>query len=125
MPKTLTIAGGRPGTLKSSLTITNGARSDANNVVVTLEGPATAAYSSSTPGAASQELIPGGMLRLTWVFPSVKGPGNETIKLNQTVAASVPDGANLSFRATVQADDGRNDSATRTVQVRNRSTASP
>ena len=38
-PKTVTIAGGRPGTLKSTLTVTNGARGDAQNVVVTLDGP--------------------------------------------------------------------------------------
>ncbi len=38
-PKTLTIAGGRPGQLKSSLTITNGSRGETKNVVVTLDRP--------------------------------------------------------------------------------------
>jgi len=120
MPKNLTIAGGRPGTLKSSLTITNGARGDAQNVVVTLEGPAAAAYDSSSPGVTSTMTTPDGKLHLTWVFPSIKGPGNETIKLTQKVDPAVPDGATMGFRATVRADDGRSDDATRTVQVRNR-----
>ena len=120
MPKNVTIAGGRAGTLKSSLTISNGARGSAQNVVVTLDGPAAAAFDSSNPGVATSMTTPDGKLHLTWVFPSVKGPGNETIKLTQKVDPLVPDGATLSFRATVHADDGRSDDATRTVDVRNR-----
>ncbi len=119
MPKTVTIAGGKPGNLKSSLTITNGSRGDAQNVVVTLEGPAAAAFASAIPGPTTQETM-SGKLRLTWVFPAIKGPGNETIKVTHKVDASVPDGTNLSFQATVRAADGRTDNASRTVQVRNR-----
>jgi hypothetical protein len=119
MPKTVTIAGGRPGNLRSSLTITNGARGDARNVTVVLEGPAAATFASAIPGPTSQETV-GGKLRLTWVFPTLKGPGNETIKINHDVATNVPDGTNLSFQATVRADDGRTDNASRTVEVRNR-----
>jgi hypothetical protein len=120
MPKTLTMTGGKPGTLKSTLTVTNGARPDAKNVTVTLDGPATAAYSSAIPGPSSQQTTPDGKLRLTWTFPTIGGPGNETIKLTQKVSASVADGTSLSFHATVSAPDGRMDDATKTVAVRNR-----
>jgi uncharacterized repeat protein (TIGR01451 family) len=120
MPNNVTIAGDRPGNLKSSLTITNGGRGEAKNVLVTLEGPGTAAYDSATPGPADVETTADGKVRLTWIFPSVKGPGNETIKLTHKVDVDAPDGASLSFRATVRAQDGRSDDATETVAVRNR-----
>jgi uncharacterized repeat protein (TIGR01451 family) len=119
MPNRLTIAGGRPGTLKSTLMITNGGRGDAHNVVVTLEGPPSAAYESASP-AATLDLTGTGRLRLTWFFASIKGPGNRVIKLTQKVDPSVPSGSGLSFSATLEAEDGRRDDDSHSVEVRNR-----
>ena len=70
MPRNVTIAGGRAGNLKSTLSITNGGRGDAKNVLVTLEGPAAAAYDSATPGPASVDETSDGKVRLTWIFPN-------------------------------------------------------
>jgi uncharacterized repeat protein (TIGR01451 family) len=119
-PKTLTIAGGRPGQLKSSLTVTNGSRGETKDVVVTLEGPAAAAYKSALPSPSLNETTPQGNTKLTWTFPTMKGPGNKTIKITHEVAANTPDGTALNFHATVQAADGRHDDESRTVTVRNR-----
>jgi uncharacterized repeat protein (TIGR01451 family) len=83
VPKTLTIAGGRPGQLKSSLTITNGSRGETKDVVVTLEGPAAAAYKSALPSPSLNETTPQGNVKLTWTFPTMKGPGNKTIKTSE------------------------------------------
>ena len=115
MPKTLTIAGGKDGTLKSSITITNGSRSDLQNVIVTLDGPPTATFDSATPGPTMS-----GPGSLTWVFPTFNGHANVAIKLSQKVSATVADGTNLSFHAAVRSDDGRTDSDSTTVTVRNR-----
>ncbi len=119
MPKRVTIAGGRAGRLKSTISIVNGARGDAENVVVTLRGPATAALTSAIPGPNTSS-IESGVLTLTWVFPTMKGPGNQSIKINHDVAATVPNGVVLPFTATVRADDGRNDSISSNVEVSNR-----
>ena len=120
MPKTLTIAGGKAGTLKSTLTITNGGRGDTKNVVATLTGPAAATFNSSIPGPSSQSTTPQGEKQLTWTFPTLKGPSNETIKITHKVAPTVADGTSLTFRAEVHAGDGRRDDESRTVTVRNR-----
>jgi uncharacterized repeat protein (TIGR01451 family) len=120
MPKTVTIAGGRPGTLKSTLTVTNGARGDTKDVVITLEGPATAGLVSAIPGVTSIETTTDGNKRLTWVLPTLKGPGNKSIKITHSVQPTVADGTALSFSAAVRAADGRRDDESRTVQVRNR-----
>jgi uncharacterized repeat protein (TIGR01451 family) len=115
MPKTLTIAGGKDGTLKSSITITNGSRSDLQNVIVTLDGPPTAIFDSATPGPTMS-----GSGSLTWVFPTFNGHANVAIKLSQKVSATVADGTSLSFHAAVRSDDGRTDSDSTTVTVRNK-----
>jgi len=119
MPKRVTIAGGRPGKLKSTIAIVNGARGDAQNVVVTLTGPAAAAMTSAIPGPNTTS-TQNGIVTLTWVFPTMKGPGNQSIKINHDVAASTPNGTALAFTSTVRANDGRNDSATATVEASNR-----
>jgi uncharacterized repeat protein (TIGR01451 family) len=119
-PKTLTIAGGRPGQLKSSLTVTNGARGETKNVVVTLEGPAAAGFKSAIPGPSLTETTPQGNRRITWTFPALKGPSNQTIKITHEVPPTVADGTALTFTATVQAADGRHDDESRTITVRNR-----
>jgi uncharacterized repeat protein (TIGR01451 family) len=119
MPNRVTIAGGRPGRLRSSIAIVNGGRGDAENVVLTLKGPESAALTSALPGPNTVE-TEDGIVTLTWVFPTLKGPGNESIKINHDVAADTPNGTNLQFTATVRADDGRNDMASDTVEVRNR-----
>jgi len=120
IPKNVTIAGGRPGTLKSTLTVTNGARGDAQNVMVTLDSPSAAAFDSATPGPLTHEVGSNGRLHLKWLFPKLKGPGNASIKITQKVDPAVPDGATMSFQASVVADDGRHDEDSATVQVRNR-----
>ena len=120
MPNNVTIAGDRPGNLKSSITINNGSRGEARDVTLVLEGPGEADYDSATPGPVDVETLANGRIRVTWLFPSIKGPGNETIKLTHSVEPSVANGTNLSFRATVRSADGRNDEASDSVSVRNR-----
>ena len=120
MPKTVTIAGGRPGTLKSTITVSNGARGDAQNVIVTLEGPAAAGFESSIPGPATQLTNPDGSRLITWNFPTMKGPGNESIKITHKIPPTVANGSSLAFRATVRAQDGRTDTESKSVEVRNR-----
>jgi hypothetical protein len=115
----VTITGDRPGRLQSTVTVTNGGRTPAANVVVTLEGPSTAAFSSAIPGPSSQQVVDG-KLRLTWTFPSVKGPGNESIKVIHDVAPTVPNGTVLNFAVSVSAADGRTGTDSRTVEVVNR-----
>jgi uncharacterized repeat protein (TIGR01451 family) len=119
IPRNITIAGDRAANLKSTVTVTNGGRGDAKNVVVTLEGPASAVFDSATPGPASVESS-GGMTRLTWIFPTFKGPGNENIRVSHSVGPDLANGTSLNFRGTVRADDGRSDSESATVQVRKR-----
>jgi Domain of unknown function DUF11 len=119
IPNNITVVGDRPSNLKSSVIVTNGARGDAKNVVVTLEGPSTAAFDSATPEPASIETTDG-TTRLTWIFPTFKGPGNETIKVTHKVGPELANGTKLSFRGTVRADDGRSDSETDSVEVRKR-----
>jgi hypothetical protein len=115
----VTITGDKPGKLQSTLSVTNGGRTPATNVVVTLEGPSTAAFASAIPGPSSQRVVDG-ILRLTWTFPSVKGPGNESIKVIHDVSPTVPNGTVLNFAVTVSAADGRTGSDARTVEVTNR-----
>ncbi len=115
----VTITGDRPGDLRSTLAIVNGGRAAAANVVVTLEGPATAAFDSAIPGPSSQQVVDG-KLRLTWLFPSIKGPGNESIRVSHDVAPTVPDGTVLNFAVSVSAQDGRTGTDTRSVEVDNR-----
>ncbi len=119
MPNRVTIAGGRPGRLRSTISIVNGGRGDAENVVVTLTGPEAANLTSAIPGP-NTIVTKDGIVTLTWIFPTMKGPGNESIKVNHDVAADTPNGTSLAFTATVRADDGRNDIVSDTVEVNNR-----
>jgi uncharacterized repeat protein (TIGR01451 family) len=119
MSRNVTVVGDRPTKLKSSINVTNGGRGDSRNVVVTLEGPASAGFDTATPGPSNIE-TDGGMLRLTWIFPTFKGPGNESIKVTHTIGPDLANGTNLNFRGAVRSDDGRSDTDTATVQVRKR-----
>jgi uncharacterized repeat protein (TIGR01451 family) len=106
--------------LKSTISITNGARGDAKNVVVTLDGPPAAEIvgDQTFPSPSGQQLVDGNV-RWTWVFPTVKGPGNESIKTTHVVDEDTPAGTSLNFTARVRADDGRNDQESKSVEVRN------
>jgi hypothetical protein len=105
--------------LKSTIGITNGGRGNAENVVVTLDGPPTAEIiaNQTFPAPTGQQLIDG-KVRWTWVFPTVKGPGNESIKTTHVINEDTPAGTSLNFTARVSAADGRNDQESKSVEVR-------
>jgi hypothetical protein len=104
--------------LKSSISITNGARGDANDVMVTLDGPPDLELlgDQTIPGPVSEQLIDG-KRRWTWIFPRVNGPGNETIKTTHVVPEDAA-GTSFNLTARVSAPDGRNDQESATVEVR-------
>jgi uncharacterized repeat protein (TIGR01451 family) len=105
--------------LKSTIGVTNGARGNAENVVVTLDGPAAATIvgDQTFPSPTKQEVIDG-QVRWTWVFPTVKGPGNESIKTTHIINENTPAGTSLNFTARVSAADGRKDDESKIVEVR-------
>ena len=63
--------------------------------------------------------VAGGLTTLNWVFPTFSGPGNKSIKLTHSIPDNVPAGATLQFNANVSAPDGRSDTDSATVEVRN------
>ena len=119
MPTRLIIAGNRSSRLRTSISIINGGRGDAENVVVTLRGPEKPLLTSSIPGVSMSD-SEDGIVTLTWIFPRMKGPGNETIKLIHEVPPHTPHGYHLNFAAEVRADDGRMDSDAAVVEIKNR-----
>jgi hypothetical protein len=106
--------------LKSTISVTNGARGNAENVIVTLDGPPVAQIlgDQTFPGPTGQQLVDGNV-RWTWVFPTVKGPGNQSIKTTHVIDGSASAGTSLNFTARVSSADGRNDSESKSVEVRN------
>ena len=103
--------------LKSTLAVNNGGRSDAHNVVLTLDGPPDLAFSSAIPGPTSIQKTSDN-LRLTWKFATVAGPGKAVVKLTQVVPDNATSGTTYTLTANVSADDGRTSSDTATIQVR-------
>ena len=106
--------------LKSTISVTNGARGDAKNVMVTLDGPLGVDIigSQTFPPPSSQQTVDG-KTRWTWIFPTVKGPGNLSIKTTHLVPDTLANGTALNFTARVSAEDGRHDEVSKSVEVRN------
>jgi hypothetical protein len=111
------LAGSR---LQSTISVANGARGDAENVTVVLDGPARVNLipSQTIPPPSRTEQVEGAP-RWTWVFPRLKGPGNLSIKTRHQIPDDVPGGTILEFAVSVSAADGRTDSTSATVEVRN------
>jgi hypothetical protein len=104
--------------LKTTLSISNGGRGTSQNVTAQLIGPSSAQFQQAIPGPSSIE-INGGLTTLRWLFPTFNGPGNKSIKLTHRVAETIPAGATLQFNANVSAPDGRSDTDSASVEVRN------
>jgi uncharacterized repeat protein (TIGR01451 family) len=104
--------------LKSTLNISNGSRGDSQNVVAQLTGSSAAQFTSAIPGPSSIQNN-AGVTTLTWVFPTFSGPGNKSIKITHRIPDTAPAGSTLQFNANVSAPDGRSDSDSATVEVRN------
>jgi uncharacterized repeat protein (TIGR01451 family) len=104
--------------LKSTITINNGGRTSAEDVVLTVDSPQEAQFVLAIPGPSSVQTV-NGKVRLTWNVASIKGPGNQSVKLTQRVQDNVAAGTVLTFNTNVTAKDGRSDQTTNTVTVRN------